>query len=480
MTDWNKYTSNNVWYKTSSSHNGTIVACVGRNTSIYISVNSGRNFTTYDSVRNWRDIAMSSSGEKMVAVVSNGNIYTSTDTGQTWTLRDFSRNWHGVASSTDGVKLAAAIQGGYIYTSPNSGVSWFQQTGSGIRDWKRIGSSSDGSLLTATVANGYVYTSSDYGVNWTERTGAGISNWYGVALSSDGVKQVITSNPGTIYTSTDSGATWTTRDSSRSWGDVASSGDGINLVAANYDGNIYTSTDSGVNWVLRESIRSWWSVSMSSTTQSKGYKMVATADDDGIFSSTNSGVSCIVKNTGILCKSINSDNDNDCEVFIENLTPQHFIKTTFGYRQIKHLLINHIDRVGIKHGVRQIDTGTITHSIPNKLTYFMEGHGLLFDESDLLKYANGTYKYKNYKIIIDEKYKLIAGHCLFSKKTKHGTLDYLLTKDNKLPYYHIVLKPNDDNADDDNDERYGIYCNDILTESISIKNMNQSNFNKIF
>jgi photosystem II stability/assembly factor-like uncharacterized protein len=476
MTDWTKYTSNNEWFKIASSHNGQIVACVGRDTSIYISVNSGTTFTTYNSVRNWRDIAMSSSGNKIVAVVSNGNIYTSNDTGQTWTSRDDSRNWTGVTSSANGVNLAATIQGGYIYTSTNSGETWSQQTGSGDREWKRIGSSSNGSVLTATVADGYVYTSYDSGVNWTERTNVGRSNWYGVDLSSNGVKQVITSTSGSIYTSTDSGATWTSRGSSRLWGDVASSGDGINLVAAVYGGNIYTSNDSGVNWVSRESVRNWWSVAISNTAQAEGYKMYATADNEGIFSSNNSGVSCIVKNTKILCKLNNGD---DSEVFIENLTPQHFIKTSFGYRKIKHLLINHINRVDIKHMVRQIDAGSITHSIPNKLTYFMEGHGLLFDESELLTYANETYKYKNYKIIIDEKYKLIAGHCVFSKKPKHGTLDYLLTEDNKLPYYHIVLEP-DDNSYDNNIERYGIYCNNILTETISIKNMNRSNFNKIF
>jgi len=73
----------------------------------------------------WQSIASSSDGSKLAAVVWDGSLYTSSDSGATWTERTTagSRDWSSIASSSDGSKLAAAVSGGSIYTSSDSGAT---------------------------------------------------------------------------------------------------------------------------------------------------------------------------------------------------------------------------------------------------------------------------------------------------------------------------------------------------------------------
>lgn len=52
-----------------------------------------------------------------MAIVPDGQIYISTDSGVNWTAAATARNWQRVISSSDGTKLAALVAAGAIYTS---------------------------------------------------------------------------------------------------------------------------------------------------------------------------------------------------------------------------------------------------------------------------------------------------------------------------------------------------------------------------
>ena len=237
----------------------------------------------------WNSITSSSDGSKLAAVVENGSIYTSTDSGATWIEQTSagSRYWSSITSSSDGTKLAAAVSGGYIWTSNNSGVTWIAQTGAGSGYWKSITSSSDGTKLAVVLNPGKIYTSTDSGASWTLRESPRF--WTSITSSSDGTKLAAAVDNGAIYTSIDSGATWTARRTagSRTWVYLTSSSDGSKLVAAKNNGYIYTSTDSGANWasVSVAVSQSWASI----TSSSDGSKLAAALYGGSIYLSTDSG-----------------------------------------------------------------------------------------------------------------------------------------------------------------------------------------------
>ena len=244
----------------------------------------------------WRSITSSADGTKLAAVVNDGSIYTSSDSGTTWSEQTAagSRNWYSITSSADGTKLAAVVDDGSIYTSADSGTTWTEQTSPGQRYWRSITSSADGTKLAAVAYNGSIYTSADSGTTWTEQTAAGSRSWYSITSSADGTKLAAVARNGSIYTSTDSGATWTeqTAAGSRYWISIASSADGTKLAAVANGGSIYTSTDSGTTWTEQTSAgsRSWQSI----TSSADGTKLAAVVNDGSIYTSADSGVTWLL------------------------------------------------------------------------------------------------------------------------------------------------------------------------------------------
>ena len=53
----------------------------------------------------------------MVAAVYGGSIYLSSDSGTNWTARASSQAWYSLASSADGAALVGVVYMGQIYTS---------------------------------------------------------------------------------------------------------------------------------------------------------------------------------------------------------------------------------------------------------------------------------------------------------------------------------------------------------------------------
>ena len=189
---------------------------------------------------NWVSVASSHDATKLSAAASGDKVYVSRNSGTNWTALGAARDWEAVTSSADGTKLAAAEYNGliYTYTTADNGTNWtVTARGTVNRFWTSIASSADGSKLAATVVNGQIYTSDDGGATWTARD----SNraWSSIAMSADGKVLVAGTLGGKLYYSDDSGVSWSSKDSDRVWGAVGISGDGGNAIAAVIDGSLY-------------------------------------------------------------------------------------------------------------------------------------------------------------------------------------------------------------------------------------------------
>ena len=213
---------------------------------IWFTPNSSNSFISSSGLTsglpalNWVSVASSSDATKLAAAASGDKVYVSRNSGANWTALGASRDWEAITSSTDGTKLAAAEYNGliYTYTTADGGTNWtVKARGTVNRYWTAIASSADGSKLAATEVNGQIYTSEDSGVTWTARDSK--RSWSSIAMSTDGTVLVAGTLGGKLYYSDDSGLSWSSKESDRVWGAVGISGDGGNAIAAVIDGSIY-------------------------------------------------------------------------------------------------------------------------------------------------------------------------------------------------------------------------------------------------
>jgi hypothetical protein len=125
------------WASVTSSADGKTLAAVGYPTLAgggYIYTSDDYGFTwverTEVSLKFWEDLTASSDGTKLAVNESNGNVWVSTNTGENWTETNSGKKfWGDIVSSADGSKLVAVdngtgsdlnggfdFPGGYIYT----------------------------------------------------------------------------------------------------------------------------------------------------------------------------------------------------------------------------------------------------------------------------------------------------------------------------------------------------------------------------
>lgn len=505
---WVTRASSRAWTGVASSSDGTKLVAVVNNDYIYTSTDSGTTWTQRDpsgtsTAKNWSAVASSSDGTKIVATTNGDHIFVSTDSGATWTQRGSQAVWSAVASSSNGNVLVAVVYGGTRYVSTDGGVIWGSQGSTKYHTGVSISSNSailaiSSKLVSSNIGGIFVSTGSDtngtnLGSQMDSKTksdthGGSISGnnlmWSGVAVSGDGTKIIGVVNGGYIYTApyvtpTDGGTTetwaWTSRmtDETRAWSAVASSSDGVNLVATVNGGQIYTSTDSGVTWTARDSSRTWSAVAMSSTSQTRGYKMVATVNSGLIYTSTNSGVSCLLKNTKI--KVLIDDVESD--INIQNLTKHNYVKVVGGnYIKVAKILYNYLNleqNPSNANIVRKIELNAINNTLPSKDLYMTKGHGVLVEQNKIVDLTNS--KYFGYQTVISGLNKIICDHLTVTKNVDLDELKLkgLIESNSKIYYYHIVLETNDIN------ERFGIYANDLIVESMSIHSSNNVNANEL-
>jgi len=231
------------WYSTASSADGSkLLVC--STTSLYVSTNSGLTWATNTAeYAVFFQIACSADGTR-VAVASTGEgILCSTDSGATFTTNAVPTGEFGsIVSSADGMKLIGMIASvrypgidAAIYRSVDSGVTW-TQTGAPLGGWTCLACSADGTTIAA-VGDGELGISKNSGVTWvtTNLNTAPLDPWV-IACSADGTRLVVAGraeDTNDIYTSLDSGQTWVTNSApDEVWYGVAMSADGSILLAS--------------------------------------------------------------------------------------------------------------------------------------------------------------------------------------------------------------------------------------------------------
>ena len=192
------------WTTSAISENGQYVLFAGTKSKLFVSPDSGDNWSERATAKPWTSVAVSGNGSKMIAAGTKTKIYYSNDYGATWTTKENTRNWRALAANFDGSKLFAAVQNGFIYRSTNNGSSWTQIGQS--KNWRAIATSQNGNKIIAAAFGGNLYVSTNGGNTWTARES--IRNWSAVSISDDGTVMVATVGNGSVYISSDSGETW--------------------------------------------------------------------------------------------------------------------------------------------------------------------------------------------------------------------------------------------------------------------------------
>ena len=312
-----------------------IIAACANNYNIYVSLNSGVNWTNRGLLLNWTDIATDASGSYGVACTSNGGIYkgsaVTTLKLASWSLHSLvgTGNWSGVCISRTGNHMMAVknnsefpiIFTSNFTTSSANAIIWI--TGNMItyngmsseelssNNWRSIKMATHDSRYILVGGSPICMASNDSGYNFS-RIYPNNDNidCYGVAISSGGDKQYLTSrNPGgdKIYLNTGGLAKnldWSIVVESRLTGQYFKNNTAINQIKyldTSYNGNfqvlttdnnyIYYSQNGGISWDILPSseVRNWGKISIGNKTGTYPTVIAATPEItyDYLFSTDN-------------------------------------------------------------------------------------------------------------------------------------------------------------------------------------------------
>jgi len=234
------------WSTLSLSNDATRQLVGGSSTSLYVSTNSGTNFTSITSIgsKSWTGTAISLNNQIMNACATGDYPYTSTDSGKTWANQTSNTSYILPSASTIGKSWSAVQQ----LTYSGIGQNWsLLASSTGIAtsaSFYNVSMSSTGQFILAGIYGGVTYFSTNYGTNWTA-TPSGLSasaNYTGSSISSTGQYMLVSTSAGTNYFSNTYGTSFTTTSATGATG-CASSLDGKYLLSANW-----ISSNYGANW----------------------------------------------------------------------------------------------------------------------------------------------------------------------------------------------------------------------------------------
>lgn len=170
--------------------------------------------------------------------------------------------------------------------------------------------------------------------------------------------------------------------------------------------------------------------------------------------------SCFNKGTKILCLNKMLQEEY---IPVENLKKGDLVKSfKHGYRRID--LIGKNDMINNPNKFNEC-MYKMTKTEENELMddlIVTGGHGILVDDLGIHKEENDKLYDTNKTPLIDNKYLLLAA----------VSSNFVKLEDNNLyTYYHFILENNGDN-----DERFGVWANGILTETPSKKQFNNHKY----
>ncbi|MEY2778349.1 MAG: hypothetical protein RL008_445 [Actinomycetota bacterium] len=206
-----------------------------QNSYIYTSTNFGTSWTTSrpSGYECWNlcKIEMSTDGTRIYLTNYDNGIYVSSDSGVNWTRTSTSQYFNTFSASSDGQYAVAAQDGGHIYKSSDYGSTWNQITNAGNKNWVSITVSDDGQKIAASAWENYVYTSDNGGTTWTTQTEISGQKIY-LSSSADGNTIVAGKYNGYLSISGDGGANWNTEPVNRGWNNSAVTSDGLTAFLA--------------------------------------------------------------------------------------------------------------------------------------------------------------------------------------------------------------------------------------------------------
>ena len=240
------------WVSIACSNNGTqVIACQNQG-SVYISNNSGKNWSIPNGLpqnTNYSNVSCSHTGDIMLALVDGGAVYLYNKQNNSWATTSLpSANWKYSTCSANGQYLTVVSNSqqniaGSIYYSNNSGINWNKATinNSTENKWYSISSSADGKNLIALCQTkiyidlcnlefnwvNQMFTSTNFGQSWTQTdTQNPNRQWQSVCISHNGSKVIGCVIGGGIYISNNLGQSWTkTLAPDRNWSAVCGTDD---------------------------------------------------------------------------------------------------------------------------------------------------------------------------------------------------------------------------------------------------------------
>jgi hypothetical protein len=213
----------------------------------------------------------------------------------------------------------------------------------------------------------------------------------------------------------------------------------------------------------------WISISLNSYNTNNYDTIYVGTSVEFMYYSYNSGItfntsfiSCFLENTKI---KILKD-DKIVEEYICNLKINDDVIISNGdTRKIIFIGYNYIHKHNIKN-IAKIKKHKISDNCPNDDLYLITGHSLLF-KSIPEEFKNEYYDKSIYNTTVYDDYKKII--TLHTNIYETPSLDELNIIDDKIKYYHLSLE------NENLDEHYGIYSNNLLTETMTINYISKSN-----
>jgi hypothetical protein len=281
----------------------------------YLSTNFGASWTSFedfasglptpviDGSGQWESpfytsVSMSSDGDKMTLLVDNGYIYISGDSGLNWTQKAIVGDWTSCSMSDDGTVRLAVDNLGKVYVSTDDGVNWSAKSIT-VKAWRGAKVSSDGVIQAVVSADGYVYVSTNTGTSWVLKTATPITqpDFPYIDISGDGITMITGKS---LYVSTNTGGSWTstpTSDSGYIYNGKIST-DGNTIATISYTGYInILNTSASFSSQIKDIGSKWqsWSTFFADNIIPSGcginYYIKTAATSAGIASATPEAIS---------------------------------------------------------------------------------------------------------------------------------------------------------------------------------------------
>jgi hypothetical protein len=197
------------WVNIKVSGSGELIlACTEE--GVYRSTNAGDSWEkVLDAAGNWNSITVSESGQFATAVSLEEGAYMTSDFGKTWTSVDISaETCIAVTADITGARLYTATLGEGIFTSANHGISWEKTNAPDFLVWASITSDSMGQYVVAAAADEAIYFSTNYGQSWKKSDSPSNKKWQKVMTREDGNVYAFAEGESKLFVSEDHGASW--------------------------------------------------------------------------------------------------------------------------------------------------------------------------------------------------------------------------------------------------------------------------------